>query len=353
MSKTELFYNKTLGCILGAAAGDAMGAATEGKSTLQIAAVFGGRVTNFNTPPADSLARGRKKGKVTDDFSIPYILSRHLLDSGGQASRRLSENALIEWGRTEWFAPFAGMTTRKVVNRLNKTEGQEMWSYSGHLGNKLFKGHYYALSSNGAAVKAYPAGLLHPGDPEAAILDAVEITMASHDDPLSISGACAAAAAIAAAFKENASVFSMTDAAIRGSILGEKLAWQKQDIFVYPGPSVTERIEMAVETALRHPEDEAMEAIGALIGSGPAVAETLPAAFGLLVARERHLLSALFDAVNIGDETAAVASLTGAFAGALKGFSLFPADYLPTLDDANGFDLAAHTRKWAALTGHN
>ena len=40
-------YDKILGCLLGAATGDAMGAATEAKSTGQIKEIFGGRVESF------------------------------------------------------------------------------------------------------------------------------------------------------------------------------------------------------------------------------------------------------------------------------------------------------------------
>ena len=51
---------KVLGCLLGAAVGDAMGAATETKSTRQIEKTFGGAVREFKTPPQDTLARGRR-----------------------------------------------------------------------------------------------------------------------------------------------------------------------------------------------------------------------------------------------------------------------------------------------------
>ena len=197
---------KILGSILGAAVGDAMGAATETKSARQIQKFFGGRVEEFKTPPEDVLARGRKAGQVTDAFSIPYILTEHLIDEKGKASKKLGEEALIEWGKTEYFEPFAGMTTKNVVNRLNQNDKMDMWSYIGHLGNKLYKGHYYALSSNGAASKAYPEGLFSNGDIEKAICDTVEITMSSHDDPYSVSGACAIAAAVSEAMKENTSV---------------------------------------------------------------------------------------------------------------------------------------------------
>ena len=83
--------------LLGAAVGDAMGSATETKSTRQIEKVFGGRVTTFCEPPMDTLARGRKAGQITDAFSIPYILTKHLLQEEGKASRKVGEEAPVSY----------------------------------------------------------------------------------------------------------------------------------------------------------------------------------------------------------------------------------------------------------------
>ncbi|MCU7087587.1 ADP-ribosylglycohydrolase family protein, partial [Salmonella enterica] len=44
--------NKILGCLVGAAAADAMGAATEVRTQQQIKDYFGGWVTTFQKPPA-------------------------------------------------------------------------------------------------------------------------------------------------------------------------------------------------------------------------------------------------------------------------------------------------------------
>lgn len=330
--------DKYVGCVVGAAAGDALGAATEPLSTKQIIETYGGLVTDFQTPAANSLSRGRQAGQVTDAFSIPYILSQHIFKANGQTSKAIGEAALREWGESEWFAPFAGMTTRKVINRLKEDDKQELWSYAGHLGNKLFKGHYYALSSNGAAVKAWPAALLHPADLDAAISSAIELTMASHDDPLSISGACAMAAAVSKALAEDSTLYDIIQAAIYGATEGERLARMREDVWFYPGPSVVRRLEMAIDVAMKHPDD-GMEALRDLIGSGPAVAETLPTALGLLLVNNGEVMYALRDAANIGDETAAIASIVGAIGGAWQGITIFPTHYLPLLDKANGFDL--------------
>ena len=51
-------YNKILGSIMGAAVGDAMGAATETRSAERIKEDFGGYVDKIITPPSDCFARG-------------------------------------------------------------------------------------------------------------------------------------------------------------------------------------------------------------------------------------------------------------------------------------------------------
>ncbi|MDR1193102.1 MAG: ADP-ribosylglycohydrolase family protein [Peptococcaceae bacterium] len=341
-------YDKILGCILGAAVGDAMGAATECQSSRQIERRFGGRVTGFRTPPDDSLAAGRQKAQVTDAFSIPYTLTNHLIKAKGAASAELARDALREWGASEWFAPFAGMTTRKVVKSLGDGGDAGAWAYAGHLGNKLYKSHYYALSSNGAAVKAYPAALLHPGRPQKAVEAAVEMTMASHDDIISLSAAAAMAAAISRAFDENCSVWDMVEAALWGAELGSDISRGRSDALSYPGPSLGKRLRLAVQLGVCHGAD-AMGNIRDLIGSGPSVTESVPAAFGLLVANQGATMAAILDGVNIGDETAAIASLTGALCGALRGSASIPQEYLDQIDRANGFDLRKQAADLRAL----
>lgn len=351
MRETLSRYDRVLGCLLGAAVGDAMGAATETKSTKQIEKIFGGRVCGFQIPPDDVLARGRKAGQITDAFSIPYILTKHLINSKGKASRQLAELALQEWGKSEWFTPFAGMTTRKVVNCLNENHSMGTWAYAGHLGNQLFKGHYYALSSNGAGVKAYPAGLLHPDDLPNTIDDTIELTMASHDDPLSISGACAVAAAISKGMAGQGGVYEMVQAARYGAEKGEAEARKRDDVWVYPGPSVTKRIDMAIELVLRGNQQEGgpMEELRDLIGCGPAIAETVPTAIGLFIAHQGQTMPAIFDAVNIGDETSAIAAVVGALCGVLNGKDDLCQGYLEHIEAVNAIDLQGQAKSICAL----
>ncbi|MCF6463921.1 ADP-ribosylglycohydrolase family protein [Clostridium sp. Cult1] len=335
-------YKKILGALLGAAVGDAMGAATELRSIRQIRDTFGGKVTDFNTPPDDTIAKGRKAGMITDAFSIPYILIKNVLKTNGSFSTELAQQALLEWASyKEWFQPFAGMTTRKVINRLKEDQGEVSdWAYAGHLGNKLFKGHYYALSSNGAATKAFPMGLFNPGNLDKAIDCTIAITMSSHDDKYSISGACAVAAAVSRAMEEKVNVYDIVQAGFYGAKIGESKG-EKIGLH-YPGPSVQKRMDMAVNLAIKEGSpDIIMEKLADIIGSGPAISETVPAAFGLFIANNGETMESIYGGVNIGDETSAIASITGALGGTYNGVDSIIPGYQEIIEKQNEIDLSA------------
>lgn len=341
---------KILGCILGAAVGDAMGAATETKSINQIKEFFGDKVTSFKQPPDDTLARGRKAGQITDAFSIPYILTEHLIKSGGKMSQKIAEEALLEWGDTEYFEPFAGMTTRSVVNRLRNDASMGTWAHAGRLGTKIFKSHYYALSSNGAASKAYPAAILSKGNNDAAIHNAVELTMASHDDPYSISGACAVSAAICESLKDQTNLQKIIQSAIDGSVKGEELARNRKDIWLYPGPSVTKRIHMALQIAAHSgKKEELINELRERIGSGPAISESVPIALGIILVNEGDTMESIYDAVNIGDETSSIACIVGAIVGAYNGYGSITDGYLEIIEKENQIDLKKQARELESL----
>ena len=350
--------DKITGCILGAAAGDAMGAPFEGKSHAQIQAMRGVAEDDpnaytceslFPNPPSDVPARGRKAGQFTDAFSIPYMLLEDILADGGQVSVETTQRSLLRWGDSEYFEPFAGMTTRKAVIRMNENKQLNTWDRIGHLGNKLFKGHYYALSSNGAAAKAWPAAILSGGNMDEALRMAVQTACSSHDDILSVSGACATAAAVCCALS-GGKAYDIAQAALDGAVRGESLAKEVPGICSYPGPSVVKRLEMAIETALHisSGEDPVSE-IRDRIGCGPAIAETLPAAIGIVVACKGDAMESLLAASSIGDETATIASITGAITGAMNGPLSFPEWMMGFLDKQNGTDIAGIAARAADL----
>lgn len=92
-------YNKILGCLVGAAAGDVMGAATEARSSNQIIDTFGGKVTEFITPPDDTFGAGNQAGGFTDDFSSAYFGAKEIVDNAGIVNKEIVQHALVKWSK--------------------------------------------------------------------------------------------------------------------------------------------------------------------------------------------------------------------------------------------------------------
>ena len=108
--------NRILGGLIGAGAGDAMGAATEGRTTDQIYEYFGHKVTDFETVPMDTFGAGNKPGQVTDDFSSAWFVAHHILENSGNVDAKVVQKALVDWSQHGvFFDRFAGPTTRLVI----------------------------------------------------------------------------------------------------------------------------------------------------------------------------------------------------------------------------------------------
>ena len=323
------FYDRVLGCLIGAAAGDAMGAATEARTTEQIIEYFGHRVTDFEVTPMDTFAHGNVKGQVTDDFSSAYMIAKHIVQNGGRITEDIVRSAIIEWSEVPaFFDRFAGPTTRMAVRRFK--------------GEIIPESDRVVLlprqATNGAAMKISPIGLFNPGDPLRAAADAAAVTMVTHDNYPAVSGGAAIAAAVAEAVTEGADLYSVIQAGLRGAAEGERIGRETgRDT---ASPSVIRRIEMAVDLGLRSgdPEDKVRD-IAERIGTGLHIAEAVPSAFGILAANHGDAMASIISAVNAGYDTDTTATIAGAMAGALSGSAVFPDHFLPLIDKVNGFDL--------------
>ena len=320
---------KILGGLLGAAIGDALGAATETRSTAQIIDHFGDLVRDFVEIPEDVFAAGFSKGSVTDDFSLAYFTAKAIVAHQGIVDADTARDAMLNWSETKYYK-MAGPTTVRAVERLK--------------GNEL-KGSYDFLSvdnskgSNGSAMKISSAGLVSKGNVEKAVKNAITIAWPTHDNNTSLSAACAVAAAIAKALQENVTLDEVLKEGLYGAYLGDK--YGKEHGKTLANPSVPKRIMLALEIAESHKEDVrgCMEDLTDLIGSGLSAAEAVPCAFGLLKVCEGKPMEAIIAAVNIGNDTDTVATITGSIAGTLYGASSFDPHYQKVIEEANGFDL--------------
>ena len=339
--------------VSGSAIGDALAAATDGLSESAIVQEYGHDVTDFEIPSDKCFSAGRRIGQVTDVFSIPYFLMSSIIEND-ELSKEVALQSLSEWADTD-YSKFAGMTTRPVIEQIKDKNNTDPWAFAGKLGSKIYKGHYYALSSNGS-IKAWVAGLgeLENMSVSQIVADAVEIALSSHDDNLSISAVVSVALSMSAALRTN-SIEQCFDSAIDGAFIGEKRAELLNDIWDYPGPSMHKRLCLARKTvyscreSLKRDRLIARKELRDIIGCGPEVTETVPLALGLLLAHKDDPMAALVDAVNVGDETCACASLVGAYIGALYGDSIWKDNWVNLVEQENGFAFSRLARDYAAF----
>ena len=331
--------DRILGALIGAAAGDGMGAATEARTTEQIIEYFGHPVTDFETPPPDTFGSGNVPGQATDDFSSAFFLAESIVRNNGVVDTDAVSAALIEWSEhAVFFDRFAGPTTRMAIKRC-KGEAVPVSN-----GVKLDA----RQATNGSAMRISPVGLFHPGNLEATIRDSITVTMVTHGNYLAISGACAVSCAVSRALMPDADLYAVLQAARFGAVQGERRGrLVAKDV---PGPSVVRRLDEALRISLGPgtPEDK-MAALGRRIGAGLHIAEAVPCAVGFVAANPGDPAGAIAGAVNVGYDTDTIATMTGAIVGALYGAGAFPAHYLPVLEKANGLAISGLAERIASI----
>lgn len=327
--------DRILASLACSAAGDAMGAATENFTFDNIREKFDGVLREFRAPDETTFAFGSEAGQITDDFSQTYLLSQEIVKNDGVITAECAEKMLVTWSHIpKWFDHFAGPTTRAAIKRIQaKYEGVELPP-----SNEVID--YARQATNGAAMKISPAGLFNPGNVDKAIEDAITICMTTHDNQLSLAGACATAAAIAYCFQDGANLYGMIEAAYRGAAAGD--AYGMEHAHVVGGPNIAPRLDLAVSIALGSGDLESkLRDIYNLVGTGLHVSEAVPAAFGIIVACGGDPVESVIQAVNIGYDTDTVACIAGSIVGALSGMNDTLAEWIDFIDKANEIDIEA------------
>ena len=201
-------------------------------------------------------------------------------------------------------------------------------------------------------MKIAPAGLVHPGDPDAAIRDAATICLPSHCTQTAMAAAGAMAAGVAEAMSPAADVFSVVRAALHGARKGEDLGRKMGRTL--PLPSVPKRIELAVSLALRAEDTEAANRLFAdIIGAGLPAYESIPTALGIFVAAGGDPYKSVIAGANVGYDTDTIASMAGALAGALRGFDAVPMNLFREVEKVNGLDLENTARSLGQIARRN
>jgi len=334
--------SKVLGSLVGAAAGDSLGAATELRTIEQIKTDFDGWVTTFIAPPQDTFGRCNDAGMCTDDFTQGKYILEAALDQNGEVSDDVMRKAFKRWMDYPFYLNFTGPTTRAAMQRIfNDTRGSLQGNVepSEPLQDVVLVNNGNASATNGAAMKAWSASMLSLRTPDNLIATTYEIAHFTHNNVISVSGACAISTAVNAALSDGITLKDVMEAAIKGADQGYSYA-EQHGAMMMAGPSVARRIELAVQIGQKHASwESAVSELADIIGTGLHASEAVPAVFGILACCGNDPEEAILAAVNIGNDTDTVATMVGSIVGALHGIESLPSNYLPVLNKANKFKL--------------
>ena len=247
-------------------------------------------------------------GGVSDVFASSYLLLRGFLRDGGRVTLAGAGQALLRLKTESIFRPyldrFLDPVTREGLDRLDGSYLPTRFDRVPCDGRRI---------NCSAAARAWVAGLLNPGDPEAAIRDAVTLSMPSHPNAIAISGAAVSAALTAAAFLPGPDCGRLYDLALHAADTGYRLGLAAAGTPPV-GAKLPQRIELAANLAVRHRREpeRLLREMNDLTGFGAYASEAVPSAVGLVIAAQGRVGEAVRLAANAGNQACCTAAIAAA-----------------------------------------
>lgn len=322
---------KAYGCLLGVAIGDAMGAPTTFMTPKEIKEKYG-FVRKFIEPPKDHpIHGGLKAGQVTDDTEMTLLLADSIIKCGGIKVECYVKH-LLRWAQEKNIlqTEYLGPSTRNALMKLLHGASIEE---AGRFG-----------TTNGAAMKISPIGIVDRRKLDKTIKDVYKISLPTHGTNVAISAAAAVACAISAAFYDDSDIGKIINAALYGAREGAKLG------FRYPAASVEKRIQLALELVERvNNVEEACIILYDYIGMGVAANESIPSAIAIVKIAGGDPLDAITLAVNCGGDSDTIASIVGAIVGTMHGAKAFPSSLVNVIEGVNNLKLKEVAEKLLSI----
>ena len=352
----QLLTDRAVGCLAGAAVGDALGGATEGWESAEIHEHFGGWVTGI----VESIRRSRGlekpfspfhkgDGHVTDDTLMTRVLvhaydvKRDHLDA--YDVERLMLPAIVdektwvpELDREDLLYHRLFLAEKWLVLKLRYGHADPRDAGVGNIVNC------------GAAMYIAPVGIANAGDPDAAYAEAVELT-AAHQSSYGREAAAVLAGAVAEAMRAEATPDSVVETCLR---LAKDATRDAIDATVAAAGQLDGWRDGGLAELRRAfaPFDSvgdvyARPALNARTPSRLHAIEELPVAVGLLVATGGDYEETVLGGVNYGRDSDSIASMGGALAGALG--NPVRRDWVEDVSTASKIDVEAAGRTMAAV----
>jgi ADP-ribosylglycohydrolase len=354
----NLLADRAVGCLAGAAVGDALGGSTEGWESEQIRDHFGGWVTGVVESIRRSLGVEKPfspfhkgDGHVTDDTLMTRVLVRAYAQKRDHLEAHDVETLMLpaivdektwipELGREDLLYHRLFLAEKWLVLKLRYGHADPREAGVGNIVNC------------GAAMYVPPVGIVNAGDPDAAYAEATALAGA-HQSSYGREAAGVLAACIAEAMRLSATVESVIEVALRlakdgtGSAI-EAVTAAAEDLDGWR-PDGLGVLRTAFAPFDSVGDVYAEPAKNARIPSRLHSIEELPVALGLLVATGGDYVETVLGGVNYGRDSDSIASMGGALAGALGGSAVVPREWVEEVSTASRIDVEEAGREIAAV----
>lgn len=302
--------NRCIGCLLGTACGDILGAGVEGQPADTIRGRHG-EVRNF----LDTI---RGLGCYTDDTEMTVALTTSLVEKG------VADPKDISLKYAEFYEPQRGYgaTAHKVMGALQN--GAD-YRKTGHI--EFPKGSF----GNGGAMRIAPIGLAYRNASNDLLHQAVEAALlCTHVHPEAIDGAFIQAKAVAILATSDPNSFN-----------------RRQFLETLLNLSVTFVVQRKLEILLEQPANGVLDdEVIYTVGNGIRTSEAVAASLWAFLRYGDNPEECLIRAVNFGGDTDTIGAIVGAQLGSLYGFDWIPTRWYTQIENGrHGRDFIINSAK--------
>jgi poly(ADP-ribose) glycohydrolase ARH3 len=284
---------KFLGCLVGMAIGDALGAGREGRGMSRSEDIV-------------SLAEKLEQLVYTDDTHMTIGIAESLIESKGFDGEHMAQTFIKNYEAEPWRG--YGPGPPRIFGMIKSGEA---W-YSA--ANRLYRGGSFG---NGSAMRVAPVGLLYSRNLEKLREIAYQSSSITHSHELGKEGAALQACAVALALNtpsdediDREAFLSRLQNFIRNQLYKEKVA-QIRDLL--------------------GEQDKAK--VVAVLGNGIEAPRSVPTAIYCFLRQPQSYKDTVIYAISLGGDTDTIAAMAGAISGAYLGIEAIPSEWRAKLEN--------------------
>jgi len=285
--------SKFLGCLVGMAIGDALGAKREGRGMSRSEDIV-------------SLADKLEQLIYTDDTHMTIGVAESLIESNGFDGEHMAQTFVKNYKAEPWRG--YGPGPPRIFGMI---KGGEAW-YSA--ADRLYSGGSFG---NGSAMRVSPVGLLYSRNPERLREIAYRSSSITHSHELGKEGAALQACAVALALNT-----PWDEDIDREDFLSALQDFARNQLY-------REKVSRIRE--LLGEQDKAR--VVALLGNGIEAPRSVPTAIYCFLRQPQSYRDTVIYAISLGGDTDTIAAMAGAISGAYLGIEAIPSEWRAKLEN--------------------